>query len=146
MQRNTCIFSIMTDYGLHTETQANNGMGGAVFAEIGTPASIREAGSDEAAFIRRGPENFTAPAARPSPPDQDNRTGTQRAREGTGNRRGLLFFVADFSPDAGGKACIICPRKYAKHAETPQEAAEGRLSVMRVQGHRPPKKNGSSSR
>lgn len=40
----------VTLYGLHTETQANNGMGGAVFAEIGTPASIREAGSDEAAF------------------------------------------------------------------------------------------------
>lgn len=40
----------VTLYGLHTETGSNNGMGGAVFVEIGTPASIREAGSDEAAF------------------------------------------------------------------------------------------------
>lgn len=40
----------VTLYGLHTEAQATNGMGGAVFAEIGTPASIRDAGSDEAAF------------------------------------------------------------------------------------------------
>lgn len=43
-------------------------------------------------------DHSPAPAARPSPPDQDNRTGTQRAREGTGKRRYPLFFVADFSP------------------------------------------------
>lgn len=54
----------MTLYGLHTETQANNGMGGAVFAEIGTPASIREAGSDEAALFFV-PTSHTPRAPRP---------------------------------------------------------------------------------
>lgn len=44
-------FAGLTFYGLHTpDASSHDGNGSTVFASVGKPASIREAGSDEAAF------------------------------------------------------------------------------------------------